>query len=548
VHTGEVRQLRRITKQNQGPGDVPDIARLDQATGTGQARPIDEARRLSTGRDSAPAADAPAGPEAGPALDTVPEGGRNRAALAWRIAPAVLPGLIMLVVGWYRINDPSLGRDEAATLSVARRTLGQIFNLAGNVDGSITPSYIFMHFWVGIFGTSEFALRAPSLIATAIGVGLVAELGRRLFNPTVGLLGGVVLAAIPAMARYAQEARVYGITFMLVALSTLLLYRAIERPGWRRWCAYAVMVLLIGLAQLLALSMLAGHAFVVLNRWRQGRDRALLRWLPVTAVALVGVIPIVLLGLGQRSQQLDWIPRANLNTVRAAPTDLFLAASLAWLLIGLGVLARWKDGRPLAELAVMAVVPPAALLAESFVTSPLWVARYVLFALFPVALLVALALHRYTWRALAVLAAIVVIAWPSQMTVRSADSHQGPDVRYVASLISQRQNGTDGIIYGGPNSWALRVGINYYLSGRPAPKDLLLYRGAATIGELADKECPNTAACIGQTPRIWLVEQNAVQDPLSQASKVAKILRADYQQLQVWRVNKGTIALYKYKA
>jgi mannosyltransferase len=147
-----------------------------------------------------------------------------------------------------------------------------------------------------------------------------------------------------------------------------------------------------------------------------------------------------------------------------------------------------------------------------------------------------------------VLAVIVVIAWPSQLAIRSADSHQGPDVRYIASLISQRQNSTDGIVYGGNNSWALRVGINYYLAGRPAPKDLLLSRSAATVGELADKECSNTAACIGQTPRIWLVEQNAVQDPLSQASKVAKMLRASYQELQVWRVNKGTIALYEHKA
>jgi mannosyltransferase len=527
---------------------VPDIARLDQATNLEKARPVDEATQSSTGRDSAPALEAPPDPEAGPAPDAASGGGRNWTTLAWRFAPAALPALLMLIIGRYRIGDPSLGRDEDATLSVARRSLGQIIDLADHVDGSITPYYIFMHFWVGIFGTSELSLRAPSLIATVIGVGLVAELGRRLFNPTVGLLGGVVLAAIPQMARYAQEARVYGIAFMMVALSTLLLYRAIERPGWRRWCAYGLTVLFVGLAQMLALSMLAGHAFAVLNRWRQGHNRALLRWLPVTAVALAGVIPLVLLGLGQRGLQLDWIAPADLDTVRAAPTELFQQTSLAWLLIGLALFARWTDRRPITELTVMAVAPPAALLAESFVSSPLWVPRYVLFALFPVALLVAVALHRYTGRALVVLAVILVIAWPSQLAIRSPDSHQGPNVRYIASLISQRQSGTDGIVYGGPNSWALRVGINYYLAGRPAPKDLLLYRDAATVGELADEECPNMTACVGQTPRIWLVQQNVVQNPLSGARKVAEILRADYQQVQVWRVKQGTIALYERKA
>ena len=51
---------------------------------------------------------------------------------------------------------------------------------------------------------------------------------------------------------------------------------------------------------MLALLVLSGHAFVVLSRWWTGRDRALLRWLVVTAVAVLPVLPFVYLGLTQR--------------------------------------------------------------------------------------------------------------------------------------------------------------------------------------------------------------------------------------------------------
>src|SRR3712207_8136386 len=65
---------------------------------------------------------------------------------------------------------------------------------------------------------------------------------------------------------------------------TLSLHDAL--PIWGRWIAYAVLVTLTGLAHMLALLVLAGHAFVVLSRWWLGRDRRLLRWIVVTAVAL----------------------------------------------------------------------------------------------------------------------------------------------------------------------------------------------------------------------------------------------------------------------
>jgi mannosyltransferase len=472
-----------------------------------------------------------------------------------RFAPSMLPALAMLVVGRYHARNPSLGWDENATLIVSRRTLGQVFELARHTDGSITPYYLFMHFWGEVFGTSEIALRAPSIIAMAVGVGLVGELGRRLFTPAIGLLAAALLVAVPLTSRYAQDARVYGIAFMLVMLATLLLHRAVEQPTWRRWSWYGLTVLLVGLAHILGLTVLVGHAVVVFNRWRgadpDGGRRALTRWFPVTAVAVVLVSPLVVLGLTQRGDQLDWIAPVTTDTIRAAPADLFGASAVAWLLIGVALLARWSDRRLLAELAVTAAVSPALLIVASLVTSPIWVPRYVLFVLAPIALLAATALARtsrgaaFSGRAVVVLGLVVVTAWPAQVALRGPATHHGPSFRQLAGIISDNLRPGDGIVYGGPSNWSLRAGVDYYLAGKPAPADLLLDRPAAEVGKLGAQECADTAACVGSTRRIWLVRLYKQTDPLASAGPVAPILRSNYQSVRVWQITKGTVALYE---
>ena len=45
--------------------------------------------------------------------------------LFWRWAPAVLPALAMLVVGRFRLRQPTLGWDENATWIASQRTPGR---------------------------------------------------------------------------------------------------------------------------------------------------------------------------------------------------------------------------------------------------------------------------------------------------------------------------------------------------------------------------------------------------------------------------------------
>src|SRR6185503_17177742 len=108
-------------------------------------------------------------------------------------------------------------------------------------------------------GTSDAALRLPSVLAAAGAVGVVGRLGTRLLTPLAGLLAGLLLAVVPAMSRYAQEARPYTMAMLAVALSALALLRATEKPSAWRFVAYGAAVALVGVMHLVALSIVLAH-------------------------------------------------------------------------------------------------------------------------------------------------------------------------------------------------------------------------------------------------------------------------------------------------
>jgi mannosyltransferase len=464
----------------------------------------------------------------------------------------VVPALLMLVVGRIGLRRPALGWDENATWLASGRSVAQIADLARHFDGVISPYYLVMHFWTAVFGDSEFWLRAPSLLAVALGVGVAAELGRRLFGPAVGLLTGLLLITVPQLSRYAQDARAYGFAFLFATLATLLLYRALRQPSWGRWIAYGFTVTLLGLSHILALLVLIGHAYAVLSRGR--RDAAgtrPLRWLAATAIAVLPVLPFVYLGLTQRGTQLDWLPPMTVRQVLDAPGDIFGAAAVGLLLVGLALMARDRDNRLPREFAVLVVAPPAVLMAVSFVSSSLWVPRYVLVVVPVVCLGAAVSLRAVPLRAVAALLLLIGVGLPAQQEVRSQTSHMGPDFRTVSSSIERNQQPGDVIVYGAAGTWSLRAGIDYQLRGRTKPRDVLLRTPAAEVGELDAVQCADKVACLGTPPRIWFFRwqpagsELTAEAPLAGADTLGPVLTSQYRVVRVWHATKAHLILFE---
>lgn len=460
----------------------------------------------------------------------------------------MLGALAMLGAGLTGLTRPALGWDEHATWDISRRTTGQILAFAQHMDGVITPYYLFMHWWTGLFGDSLAALRTPSLIAVALGAGLAGELGRRLFGSATGLTAALILALVPQLARYSQEARAYGFAFLFAVLATLLLYATLERPARWRWLAYAAALTLLGCSHVFSMLVLCGHAVAVAVRWWASRDRRLLAgWLLAVLGAFTLASPLVYLGLHQRGQQLAWIGGWEPEQVLLAPGAVFAAPMAGLLIIGLGLAARWAPRPPLlGELAALAAVPPALLLGVSFVTSPVWTPRYVLFVTMPLALLAAVALRGRPGRTVAALALILAVGLPDHLEVRGTAAHGGMDFRAAAAVVRANQQPGDAVVFGRVGSWSLRAGFDYEFRNDTArPADVLLQVSAADNAQLGGVECANVDCY--DNARVWYFSSRDEKqaDPMHNALvMLRRKLERDYRQADIWLVPDGVVALY----
>ena len=155
-----------------------------------------------------------------------------KAAVAADVVPYLLLAAIIGLGFAFRYNDfgaMSFDHDEYGLVQKSKGILelGFPFNrVAGEIkpattyELSIYPMAIARLF----FGDSEWAMRLHSLVMGTLCIGLMALMGRRLFNWKTGLIAAFIYACLPINIRWAQNAfypqamPVHGDAYLLVVL------------------------------------------------------------------------------------------------------------------------------------------------------------------------------------------------------------------------------------------------------------------------------------------------------------------------------------------
>ncbi|MFE0387069.1 glycosyltransferase family 39 protein [Streptomyces bungoensis] len=306
-----------------------------------------------------------------------------------------VPALVMGALGLWGLDRGGMWRDEAVTFQVARRTVPQIWRLLHGVDAVHGLYYLLMHAVLAVH-PGEVVLRLPSVGAAAVTAALVAALGTRLLRPRAGLVAGLLYAITPMAGHYAQEGRSYALVAAGATAATLLFVRAVRDGG--RWRAYCVVLGVTCWLHEFAMLVLLAHA--VSLALARPAARVWRGWGCAAAAVSAALLPMALVSRAQ-SAQLAWLrqptPATARNLLRAflggpAPAVYWTCLTLA--VLGLAGLVGLRPGLTCARLALpLAVVPPATLMLVSRLT-PLYVDRYVLYALSGAPLLVAAGAER----------------------------------------------------------------------------------------------------------------------------------------------------------
>ncbi|WP_370078098.1 glycosyltransferase family 39 protein [Streptacidiphilus sp. MAP12-16] len=489
----------------------------------------------------------------------------SRSSLIQRLLCSVWlwPMVLTLALGLYKISKPELWRDELASWSAASRSVPQLFRLLGHVDTSSGAYYLFLHFWIKIFGDSIVALRLPSVLAMAGAAGCVALLGRRMFSTSAGVLAGLAFAVMPAVSRYAQEARSYAFTILGVTVATMLLLRALEKPQARRWTAYAVCVAATGAMSLVSLVLLPVHALVVFLEWRSRRDQRALWGFPLACgVALLPLLPLALAASKQASEQISWVSAPTVKDLRAIWPLLMdsyvVAYALAATLVALigAALVRRVDRRQAAIAGALAVLPVLLVWLVSQGGQSYWLARYLLIVLPAWAIIVGATLAALGRTAgVCGLVALALLALPDQAGVRTPGSHDRWDYPHVPATPWLDYSGTADIIQANyepgdglaplpsihfPLMWDL--GLRYHLPpGELGMRTVLKQQTPIKAAQLSETDTAHPAGGIGKEPRLWLETlTNPAGIYFYFPPDMAAALQAHYRLERTWHPANGT--------
>ena len=340
-----------------------------------------------------------------------------------------------LVAASLLLRTGELGRplwmDEGIAVGLAAHPLREIPGLL-RLDGSPPLYYLLLHLWMDVVGRSELAVRALSLLCALLAVPAARWAGAAAGGRRTGWTLAVLVACVPFLTRYAQEARMYA----LVVLLGLLCLGCFVRAYVRRERAYrlpfgvtlAALLYTHGWATLLGAGLAAAFA-LVLREAAPAERRGLLRdgalgFAVAGALALPWLSTLVFQA-GHTGA--PWATSPSPGALLDAPAQVLggrLAALLVLVLAGVA-LVPWVRAGGTARVLVPALAAAAAVpvLAGWLLSQliPAWDGRYLAVVVAPALLLAALGLARIRGPALAGLVVLVALWAPAGAAGASSD-------------------------------------------------------------------------------------------------------------------------------
>jgi 4-amino-4-deoxy-L-arabinose transferase-like glycosyltransferase len=333
----------------------------------------------------------------------------SRTTVVLLLAGAAVAVAVGLVLRFWTRSD--LWLDEALTVNIARLPVHDIPAYLKR-DGAPPLYYGLLHFWTGMFGTSDVAVRSLAGVFGVVTIPLAWLAGRRLGGRTGAWAAMLLVATSPFAVRYDTEARMYSLVALLTVLGFLALDRALRTPRAGNLVAVAAVTGLLLYSHywsiyLLATTMvwLAFQAWRGRPEWRRGAKAALV----ATVAGCLTFLPWVPTFLFQSKHTgTPWATPASFAAMVNAVASFAggstsqgrALALLFFALTGLGLFGLATDrlhidldirtrplGRPLAAVVLGTL---AAAIIGGFASNSAFDARYASVVFIPLILLVSL--------------------------------------------------------------------------------------------------------------------------------------------------------------
>lgn len=481
---------------------------------------------------------------------------------AGRVALALGAILCVAVLSrWWGLGAKSLWFDEAYSVFVAEQPLAAIPGLLRTYDTHPPLHYIILHLWIALFGKSEAAVRAPSLLAGLALVALTFSLTRRMAGERTALLAALLVALSPFQIMASQEARMYPFLAAFGLGASSALWRALEQGQPRQWIAYALFVTLALYTHHFAFLIVLAHAAYLLAFHRG--TRPIRAWAGSMGAAFVATLPYLPLLLAQVETARGWpIIRAPISL--RGVTDLAGMFGFGGGLFGMGTYFKGGDlplqyraalllpflllvlagasglGRRKASFLLTYWLMPVAIVVLISLRVNIFYERYFSFVVPPFAMLLAAGVLaaadglRGRGRTAATVGLLALLG--SFILPALADLYRAPPVydwKAAARYLTTRAQATDFILY--IPAFA-RVPFEYYYHGPQERMSLnpgVVPAGKHTMQVRTEVDTERMAQIARTHPRMWIVA--TIPIGYEARTQIAVLLAPYFREVDGWR-------------
>jgi mannosyltransferase len=359
----------------------------------------------------------------------------------------------------FRLNTLSLVGDEGFTAEMVQESWLAMLSDLTRIDYNMSLHYIVLKLWTSLAGTSEVALRLPSLVAAVASLIVFYRLVGRLFDPRVAQVATVLLALNPYFLRAGLFARPYAFLILWSVCATLVVVRALEEPTRKRWLLYGV-VAVIGLhIHLLAALIILSHGVFAIV-YQRGLKR--FNFEAGAIILVFGLLPTA--AFLAPTDTLAWIGAFRLGQVvvvalAVAGDGAFAVVGLALAALGLLRPAGSRNGMTWLP-AISLIVPIAVVLALAPIQS-LFDSNYFAMISAPLAVLIAFGLLRLfsTRESWLVPVGLVLATIGATAALATNGIGDRQDWRGLARMMDHEVSPGDAVAF--PNSY-YRIVAEYY--------------------------------------------------------------------------------------
>ena len=184
---------------------------------------------------------------------------------SWQFAAVCMIALVVFaLISLASIGKFSLWHDESFTHMLVGDSPA---NMIRRTSYDVHPPlyYILLKIWASVFGYSVVALRSFSLLTMLVAMGIMMIFTWRKYGRGAAAITAILLAVNPALLRYSQEMRMYGLVMLLVISSTWAFVGLLNKPNWTRKVIYGLSVSGLIYTQYFAVLIVFGHVLYWLH-------------------------------------------------------------------------------------------------------------------------------------------------------------------------------------------------------------------------------------------------------------------------------------------